>query len=939
MNAERWESLKDLLYQAMQLRTGERAEFLDKACSSDVSLRAELESLLSAEKSVRNSFMQASPLGDAPMGEDVSRTDLSAILQPGQIFAERFHLTRKLGEGGMGQVWLAGQNSPVRRQVALKLIKAGIYDESVMKRFQAERQSLAIMDHPAIAKVFEGGTTPQGQPYFVMEYVPGLPITEYCDRKRLKIANRLELFIQACEAVYHAHQKAVIHRDLKPANILVVEVDGKAEPRIIDFGLAKTTTSQTDGETLFTQVGHFLGTPGYMSPEQAEPGVKDIDTRTDVYSLGAVLYVLLTGSHPLDTMPGEKLPLDELLRRLREEEPPSPSVRVSIDRETSTARAEARGAEPRQLAHLLRGDLDWITMKALEKDRSRRYGTLSEFAADIRRYLNHEAVVARPGSFGYRWRKYARRHRVGVSVAAGLALLVAGFVAVQAVELRRITRERDRATRVTDFMTDMFKVSDPSKGRGNSVTAREVLDKASNDVEKGLAKDPQIQAQTMQVMASIYWNLGLFDRAQALAQRALGIRSKLLGYDNPDTLASMTQLAGIFIRQGRFPEAEKLEQDALARERRILGADDPLTLRTMDYLAITLGAEGHRDKHLQLEREAVEAGTRKLGADNPEVVRITRNLGAALSDVGRYADAEQVFRRMFEFDRRVEGPDAPHTLIDEGNIGFTVKSQGRYAEAEPYYREVLATQQRVLGAEHRDTTWTMSSLSTVLIKQGRLAEAESMSRQAWDIRARTLGPDHFETLQSKGVLSLVLCREGHLREAEKLQRETLAALIRTVGPEYGDTLETQSYLARTLNQEGRYSEAEKLARETYTSQLRTVGPQDPRSVDTLQQLGTALAYTHRYPEAAKLFQEAIAKDADSSAQGNSFQSWYAFACVAAAANRSDESIQYLREAVHRGYQNVDGMATDDDLRNLRGSAGFKSLIAGLRAPAATIQAH
>ncbi len=517
MTTKNWETVKDLLHQAMQLAPEQRGPFLDEACSSDASLRAEIESLLAADEDVRSSFLQAS--------QETDRFDLATSLEAGQIFAERFQLTRKLGEGGMGQVWLAEQISPVRRQVAVKLIKAGMYDESVVHRFQAERQSLAIMDHPAIAKVFDAGATPQGQPYFVMEYVPGLPITEYCDQKKLKISDRLDLFIQACEGVQHAHQKAIIHRDLKPANILVVEVDGKPVPRIIDFGLAKATTPQLEGATLFTQLGHFMGTPGYMSPEQADPNVQDIDTRTDVYSLGVVLYVLLTGQQPFETKLRQKQPLDELLRKLRDEEPPRPSTKVSADRDTSTAAAEARGTEPKQLASLLRGDLDWITMKALEKDRARRYGTPSELATDIRRYLNHDPVVARPASTGYRIRKYVRRHRVAVAIAAGLILLLAGFVGVQSVQLKRITRERDRAnrerdraTRITDFMTGMFKVSDPSQARGNSVTAREILDKASNDMGKGLAKDPEVQSQMMFVMARTYENLGLYARAHELAK-------------------------------------------------------------------------------------------------------------------------------------------------------------------------------------------------------------------------------------------------------------------------------------------------------------------------------------------------------------------------------------------------------------------------------------
>jgi eukaryotic-like serine/threonine-protein kinase len=439
-----------------------------------------------------------------------------------------FRLLQMLGEGGMGEVWLAEQKTPIHRTVALKLIKAGMDTKAVVARFESERQALALMDHPNIAQVYEAGSTSEGRPYFVMEYVPGVPITEYCDKHRLTMKERLDLLIQVCDGVQHAHQKAIIHRDLKPSNVLVVQQDNKAVPKIIDFGLAKATGQRLTDKTMFTELGVLMGTPEYMSPEQADQREQNIDTRTDVYSLGVILYELLVGVLPFEMNTLRVAGLDAILRVIREQEPPKPSTRVRSMGDGSSAAAEKRREDSRSFARHLQGELDWITMKALEKDRARRYGTPSELSADISRYLHGEPVVAGPATTAYRIRKYAARHRIGLSAAAGVLLLVIGFVATQAVELHRIrlerdraTRERDRATRVTDFMTSMFKVSDPSEARGNSVTAREVLDQASKDIDTGLKKDPELQAQMMYVMGDVYDNLGLYRRAQSLQQRTL----------------------------------------------------------------------------------------------------------------------------------------------------------------------------------------------------------------------------------------------------------------------------------------------------------------------------------------------------------------------------------------------------------------------------------
>jgi non-specific serine/threonine protein kinase/serine/threonine-protein kinase len=769
-----------------------------------------------------------------------------------------------------------------------------------------------------------------------MEYVPGLPVTDYCDQKKLKIADRLELFIQVCEGVQHAHQKAIIHRDLKPANILIIEVDGKPTPRIIDFGLAKAITPQAGDDANLTQMGLFMGTPGYMSPEQADPNVLDIDTRTDVYSLGVVLYVLLAGLQPFDTEQRQKQSLDELLRKLRDEEPPRPSTRVNSNQATSQRTAEARSAEPRQLVSTLRGDLDWIAMRALEKDRARRYGTPSELAADIRRYLNHEPVVARPASVGYQLRKYARRHRVAMGVTAGLVLVLAAFSFLQALQLRRITRERDRANRerdraarITDFMTSMFKVSDPSQARGNSVTAREILDKASSEMGTGLAKDPEVQSQMTQVMATTYQNLGLYPRAHELAKRALDSRLSLLGPDDPRTLESMAQLGWILDLQGQYGDADKLQRQALAGERRVLGSGDPLTLETMGHLAFVAQEQGHFDEAEKLDREAIEVGTRTLGPASAQVLQAMKYLGVGLWYQGRFAEAEREYRQLLDVERPVLGTDHPETLTVMNDLALSIQAQHRYAEAEQLYRENVAAAQRVLGPEHPRTIGFLQSFAGLLFTESRLTDAEKLYHEVLSIQVKTLGVDHPDTLTTQSELSDALFEEGRLHEAEKLQREILATRVRVLGPENPRALDSKGDIARTLIEEGDYAEAEKLAREVFETEIRTLGPFNGSTLFALRQLGKALAHEHRYDEASRLFRDVIEKENSSPEQGNRSRVWFYFACVAAVANRPDDALQDLREAINRGYNDAESLMVDD-LRSLQQNPHFQQMVATLR---------
>ena len=701
---------------------------------------------------------------------------------PETTFVGPYKLLRRLGEGGMGQVWLAEQTAPVQRQVALKLIRVGRYDDELLLRFRSERQSLAMMDHPAIAKVFDAGATPDGQPYFVMEHVPGVPITKYCDVKCLTIRQRLELFLRVCEGVQHAHQKAIIHRDLKPENILVMEVDGKAMPRIIDFGLAKAIGPEISDETMMTRAGDWVGTPGYMSPEQSD-GNADIDTRTDVYSLGVVLYVLLTGDEPFDVSQWNKQPFYEVLRQLRESDPLKPSTKIrKRDAVTLAKLAHKRQNEPRMLVRQVSGDLDCIVLKALEKDRNQRYATPLELAADVNRYLRNVPVSAHPAGIAYRTRKYVRRHRLGVSVAAAGLVLLIGFAAAQAIELRKIRQQRDRADRIAHFMTGIFKVPNPSEARGNTVTAREILDKASQQIGNNLNKDPELQAQLMETMAQTYSGLGLYGRSQDLTEHALAIQSSMFGERSRETLASESYLAQTLRAQGHLPEAEKLLQNTIEAQRQVLGPNDPATLASMDRLGYVYANEARHADAENLFRQTLNEERKVLGPDDPQTLSTLNELAEILTPQGRYAEADQIYGELIAAQKGTLGPDHPATLLSMSHAAENLEEEGRFPEAEKLYSEVIAAQRRVLGPEHPQTLRAMTMLAFTMVKEGRYSEADKLQSQVIEIKTRVLGPTHTSTLQSMEMEALGLSREGHYADSEKMFRNVIETAEKTSQP-------------------------------------------------------------------------------------------------------------------------------------------------------------
>jgi eukaryotic-like serine/threonine-protein kinase len=698
-----------------------------------------------------------------------------------------YRLLEKVGEGGMGEVWRAEQKAPVRRQVAVKVIKAGMDTKQVITRFEAERQALALMDHPCIAKVFEAGATQRGLPYFAMEYVAGEAITTYCDRQKLTTRKRLELFMEVCGGVQHAHQKGVIHRDLKPSNVLVTIQDELPVPKIIDFGVAKATAQKLTEKTMYTELGVLIGTPEYMSPEQAEMTGLDVDTRTDVYALGVMLYELLTGALPFDSKELRSASFDELRRRIREEEPPRPSTKVKTLGEQSGEVARRRQTEPAKLVGRLKGDLDWIVMKSLEKDRTRRYESPSELAADIERHLTHQPVLASPPSAWYRSGKFVRRHRFGVSAAAIAIIGLVGFAVTTAVQAARIARERDRANRgaevskrVSEFMTGLFEVSDPSEARGNSVTAREILDKGAEKIDKELKDSPIIQAQMMYTMGRVYQGLGLFKRSEQLLGRSVEVRKRILGPDHPDTLLSMQWWGWMIFKLGRAAEAEKVLREALAGQQRALGFENADTARSISSVGAICFLSGRLDEAEKLLNQAFEIRGRVLGPEHYETLTSMTAL------VGLYAHmksrkAESIGREALEISRRVYGPDHPATIEAMAGLSNAYWNLKQYDEASRLAREALEIQRRVQGPEHPATLLTMLRLANVLFSQGHLQEAEAMDREVVEIRRRVLGPEHPDTLSSMNNLSDDLLSEHRYEGAEKILLQALAPTRRVFG--------------------------------------------------------------------------------------------------------------------------------------------------------------
>ena len=756
----------------------------------------------------------------------------------GSVIAGKYKLLQEIGEGGMGSVYMADQIHPVKRRVAVKVIKAGMDSAQVVARFEAERQALALMDHPAIATVFDGGTTPQGRPYFAMEYVKGEPITAYCDRHLLSTRERLGLFTQVCEGVQHAHQKGIIHRDLKPSNVLVTIQDDRPVPKIIDFGVAKATAQHLTERSLFTELGVLIGTPEYMSPEQAEMGSLDIDTRTDIYALGVLLYELLTAALPFDRKDLRQAGIAEIQRIIREKEPPRPSTRITQPGPASTEAAKNRHTEPRRLVSELRGDLDWITMRALEKDRTRRYQTANALAADVHRHMNNEPVSAGPPSAAYRAGKFVRRHRFGVTTAIALVLLLAASALALGVQAQRIARERDRANheaeaarQVSDFLVGLFRVSDPDQARGNTVTAREILDRGASKIDQDLRTQPLVQARLMSTMGRVYESLGLYDQALPLLESALATRRRLHGEEHLEVAESLIGLGGLRWHKGEYEAARPLLEGGLKQRERLLGPESPLVADSLHNLGNLLWSRGEYEEARLLLGRALAIREKNVPA-GPEVASTLNSLGAIAYKQGDYAEARRMWERTLAIREKNLGPD--HPLIGQtlNNLAAAHTFTNDPAGARPLLERAVRIQEKVLGPKHPDLASALMNLGDVVSVLGDDLGAKPYYARAVAILDEA-SPGNPELARFLDRLARVTLKQGDADAARRLYERSLGLRETALGPTHHEIGESLAGLAECARQQGRAQEAEALFEQSLARCRRPDGGYYPQAVETL----------------------------------------------------------------------------------------------------------
>jgi serine/threonine protein kinase/tetratricopeptide (TPR) repeat protein len=862
--------------------------YVNQACADDDELRRQVNLLLQAHREA------GSVPGAAASEPDQTRADQTATEAPGALIGP-YKLMEQIGEGGMGLVFVAEQQEPIRRKVALKLIKPGMDTRQVIARFEAERQALAIMDHANIAKVLDGGATVSGRPYFVMDLVKGLPITEFCDQGQLTARERLELFASVCQAVQHAHQKGIIHRDIKPSNVLVTVQDGAPLVKVIDFGIAKALGQQLTDKTVFTGFAQMIGTPLYMSPEQAALSNADVDTRSDIYSLGVLLYEVLTGTTPFGKERFKEVGYDEMRRIIREEEPPRPSTRISTLGKAATTVSTQRKSDPKRLSQLLHGELDWIVMKALEKDRNRRYETVSAFAADVQRYLADEPVLACPPSAIYRLRKFLRRKRSPVlAVAVVLLALVGGIVglmigllqaeaawqaeanqrgiaevnagkahaAVDAEKAARLTAENrlKQIEKANNILASIFQNLDPRQAEKEQGLRRDLgrlVDDAAKLLHAEAIDNPLVVARLQYLLGTSQVNMGHYQRGIPLLRESWQTRHTHLGPDHLDTLTSLHGLAWAYLRVGQTDKAVPLFERTLAKRQASLGPDHAQTLVSLNDLALAYQDCGLIDKALPMLKQVFEKEKALLGPDDPKTLTAMSNLAFAYSADGRQNIAVELMEQALEQQMAARGPDHADTIAFMNNLGQAYQSVGRLNRALPLLEQAFEKAKTVLGPEHPDTLTSQHNLARAYKGAGRLDKAVPLFEETVAKLKKQLGPDHPDTLESMLGLAKAYHAAKQPDKAMQLFLQTLQESETKHGSAHPATLNCKQGLADAYKAAGRLDKALPLYEQVLAGRRVKLGRKHPDTLKSLDQLAYAYAKLKQFDRALLLHKESV----------------------------------------------------------------------------------